>query len=100
VWTECHGQTLVHSWVKCFYANLESFQAYGRIYPRNCILLVDTVIPYVAEFPMPLRWEWDPVFLDWSDFKNSGTGVSLLHPDQDLITRLVFPTRGGDHIRL
>jgi nicotinate phosphoribosyltransferase len=34
--------TLAHSWVESFPTELESFQAYGKIYPRNCILLVDT----------------------------------------------------------
>jgi len=34
--------TLAHSWVESFSTELESFQAYGKIYPRNCILLVDT----------------------------------------------------------
>jgi len=34
--------TLAHSWVESFPSELESFQAYGKIYPRNCLLLVDT----------------------------------------------------------
>ena len=34
--------TLAHSWVESFSTELESFQAYAKIYPRNCILLVDT----------------------------------------------------------
>jgi nicotinate phosphoribosyltransferase len=34
--------TLAHSWVESFPTELESFQAYAKTYPRNCILLVDT----------------------------------------------------------
>jgi len=34
--------TLAHSWVESFSSELESFQAYAKIYPKNCLLLVDT----------------------------------------------------------
>lgn len=34
--------TLAHSWVESFPTELESFQAYCQIYPKNTILLVDT----------------------------------------------------------
>lgn len=34
--------TLAHSWVESFSTELDSFQAYGKIYPKNCLLLVDT----------------------------------------------------------
>ncbi len=34
--------TLAHSWVESFSSELESFRAYGKTYPKNCILLVDT----------------------------------------------------------
>jgi nicotinate phosphoribosyltransferase len=34
--------TLAHSWVESFSSEAESFQAYGKIYPKNCLLLVDT----------------------------------------------------------
>jgi nicotinate phosphoribosyltransferase len=34
--------TLAHSWVESFPTELESFQAYSKIYPRNTLLLVDT----------------------------------------------------------
>jgi nicotinate phosphoribosyltransferase len=34
--------TLAHSWVESFSTELESFQAYAKIYPKNCLLLVDT----------------------------------------------------------
>ncbi len=34
--------TLAHSWVESFASELESFRAYGKTYPKNCLLLVDT----------------------------------------------------------
>jgi nicotinate phosphoribosyltransferase len=34
--------TLAHSWVESFPTELESFQAYCKIYPKNTLLLVDT----------------------------------------------------------
>lgn len=34
--------TLAHSWVESFPSELEAFRAYGKIYPHNCLLLVDT----------------------------------------------------------
>ncbi len=34
--------THAHSWVESFDTELESFQTFSRIFPENCILLVDT----------------------------------------------------------
>lgn len=34
--------TMAHSWVMSFSSELESFQQFARIYPDNCVLLVDT----------------------------------------------------------
>jgi len=34
--------TVAHSWIESFPTELESFQAFKTIYPKNCILLVDT----------------------------------------------------------
>lgn len=34
--------TMAHSWIQVFPTELESFQAYARLYPDNCVLLVDT----------------------------------------------------------
>ena len=34
--------THAHSWVMAFESELEAFRAYARIFPKNCILLVDT----------------------------------------------------------
>lgn len=37
----CVG-TMAHSWVQCFNSELEAFQQYARIYPGECVLLIDT----------------------------------------------------------
>ena len=34
--------TMAHSWVQMFPTELESFRAYARTYPKDCVLLVDT----------------------------------------------------------
>ena len=34
--------TMAHSWVMCFDDELESFRAYARCMPNNCVFLVDT----------------------------------------------------------
>lgn len=34
--------TLAHSWVESFPTELDSFRAYGKVFPKSCLLLVDT----------------------------------------------------------
>jgi nicotinate phosphoribosyltransferase len=34
--------TVAHSWIESFPDELAAFRAYGRVYPRQCLLLVDT----------------------------------------------------------
>lgn len=34
--------TMAHSWIQTFPSEIEAFRAYARIYPGNCMLLVDT----------------------------------------------------------
>ena len=34
--------TMAHSWIQIFPTELEAFRAYARLYPDNCVLLVDT----------------------------------------------------------
>ncbi len=34
--------TMAHSWVQMFESEHEAFAAYARLYPKNCILLIDT----------------------------------------------------------
>jgi nicotinate phosphoribosyltransferase len=34
--------TMAHSWVESFPSEIDSFRAFAKVYPRNCIFLVDT----------------------------------------------------------
>lgn len=34
--------TIAHSWIESFPSELESFQTYAKVYPKDCLLLVDT----------------------------------------------------------
>jgi nicotinate phosphoribosyltransferase len=34
--------TMAHSWIELFDDELEAFISYGKIYPNNCVLLIDT----------------------------------------------------------
>jgi len=47
--------TLAHSWVESFDSELESFQAYAKIYPQNTILLVDTYDTLRSGIPNAVR---------------------------------------------
>jgi nicotinate phosphoribosyltransferase len=47
--------TLAHSWVESFSSELESFEAYGKIYPQGCVLLVDTYDTLRSGVPNAIR---------------------------------------------
>ncbi|MCX7924027.1 MAG: nicotinate phosphoribosyltransferase [Clostridia bacterium] len=34
--------TMAHSWIQMFPTELEAFRAYAKVYPENCVFLVDT----------------------------------------------------------
>lgn len=35
--------TMAHSWIESYDTELEAFKAYAKVYPNNCVLLVDTI---------------------------------------------------------
>ncbi|MDR3552984.1 MAG: nicotinate phosphoribosyltransferase [Clostridia bacterium] len=47
--------TMAHSWVQLFNDELEAFRAYARIYPENCVLLVDTYNVLKSGVPNAIR---------------------------------------------
>lgn len=47
--------TLAHSWVESFPSELESFQAYAKVFPKNCLLLVDTYDTLRSGIPNAIR---------------------------------------------
>jgi len=47
--------TMAHSWVQMFDSELEAFKAYARLYPKNCMLLVDTYNVLKSGVPNAIR---------------------------------------------
>jgi putative nicotinate phosphoribosyltransferase len=47
--------TMAHSWVQMFDSELEAFNAYARLYPDNCVLLVDTYNVLKSGVPNAIR---------------------------------------------
>ncbi len=47
--------TLAHSWVESFPSELEAFEGYAKIYPKNCLLLVDTYDTLHSGVPNAIR---------------------------------------------
>ncbi len=47
--------TMAHSWVTSFDSEYESFLAYSKIYPNNCLLLVDTYNTLASGIPNAIK---------------------------------------------
>lgn len=47
--------TMAHSWVQMFDSELEAFRAYARMYPKQCLLLVDTYNVLKSGVPNAIR---------------------------------------------
>lgn len=47
--------TMAHSWVQMFPSELEAFRAYAKMYPSNCILLVDTYNTLKSGIPNAIK---------------------------------------------
>lgn len=47
--------TMAHSWVQMFDTELDAFRTYARIYPQNCVLLVDTYNVLRSGVPNAIR---------------------------------------------
>ena len=47
--------THAHSWIMSFDSELEAFRAYARIYPDNCLLLIDTYDTLKSGLPNAIR---------------------------------------------
>ena len=51
--------TMAHSWIESYDTELEAFKAYAKVYPNNCILLVDTIDTLRSGVPNAIRtFEW------------------------------------------
>ncbi len=49
------GGTMAHSWVQMFDTQYEAFVAYAKIYPTNCVFLVDTYNVLKSGVPNAIR---------------------------------------------
>jgi len=47
--------TMAHSWVQMFKSEYEAFHAYAKVFPENCILLVDTYNSLKSGVPNAIR---------------------------------------------
>ena len=47
--------TMAHSWIQMFPNELEAFRAYAKVYPDNCIFLVDTYNVLKSGIPNALK---------------------------------------------
>ncbi len=47
--------TVAHSWIESFPTELESFQSYAKVYPKNVILLVDTYDTLFSGLPNAIK---------------------------------------------
>jgi nicotinate phosphoribosyltransferase len=47
--------TVAHSWIESFPSELESFQSYAKIYPKNVVLLVDTYDTLLSGVPNAIK---------------------------------------------
>ena len=47
--------TVAHSWIESFPSELESFQSYARVYPKNVVLLVDTYDTLLSGVPNAIK---------------------------------------------
>jgi len=61
-----------HSWVSSFDTELEAFRAYAKIYPDNCLLLVDTYDTLKSGVPNAIK-----VFRELKEKKHKPIGIRL-----------------------
>ncbi len=47
--------TMAHSWVQLFPTELEAFKAYAKVFPTNCVLLVDTYNTLKSGIPNAIK---------------------------------------------
>ncbi len=47
--------TMAHSWVQAFPSEYEAFKTYAKVYPENCILLIDTYDTIHSGLPNAMR---------------------------------------------
>lgn len=66
--------TMAHSWIESFDSELEAFMEYAKIYPNNCMLLVDTIDTLRSGVPNAIK-----VFkkMKENNIDTSNTGIRI-----------------------
>ncbi|MFB6318833.1 nicotinate phosphoribosyltransferase [Saccharicrinis sp. FJH54] len=77
--------TMAHSWIQSFNDELEAFRTYARIFPDNCILLVDTYNTLKSGVPNAIKIA--------EELKNIGKGLSGIRLDSGDLTYLSKQSR-------
>lgn len=74
--------THAHSWVQKFDNELDAFEAYAKIYPNNCLLLVDTYDVLKSGMPNAIK-----VFKDLKAKGHKPLGIRLDSGDLDYLSK-------------
>ncbi len=83
--------TMAHSWVQMFPNEYEAFKAYAKVYPDNCVLLVDTYNVVKSGLPAAIK-----VFEEMKPPKmgiriDSGDVTYLTKRARDILDKAGFP---------
>ena len=74
--------TMAHSWVQLFDSQLEAFRAYAKIYPENCVLLVDTYNTLKSGIPDAIK-----VFAELKEKGFNNIGIRIDSGDITYLTK-------------
>ncbi|MFB6342123.1 nicotinate phosphoribosyltransferase [Saccharicrinis sp. FJH62] len=77
--------TMAHSWIQSFSTELEAFKTYARIFPDNCILLVDTYDTLKSGVPNAIKIA--------EELKSQGKKLAGIRLDSGDLTYLSKQTR-------
>lgn len=73
------GGTMAHSWIMYYKDELEAFRKFAKVYPNNCILLVDTYNVIDSGVPNAIK-----VFQEMKESGNLGTKYGIRIDSGDL----------------
>ncbi|MBR6618096.1 MAG: nicotinate phosphoribosyltransferase [Oscillospiraceae bacterium] len=90
--------TMAHSWVQLFDTELEAFEAYAKVYPDDCTLLVDTYNVLKSGIPNAIK-----VFKKLEEQGHRGRGVRIDSGDIAYLSkraRQMFDEAGLPYIQI
>lgn len=102
--------TMAHSWIQYFDSEYEAFKAYAKIYPENCILLIDTydviesgiknAIKVNNEILKPMNQYVKAVRLDSGDLAYLSKKVRRILDDNDMKNTQIIASNSIDEFIL